>query len=80
MGLEAPKPVMSETTEEVKTAPTEKTVKSDRNSFEGIVKGYMLLALLEHGLDSESISLTQLDAVFDRYTESEAAETYRREC
>ena len=61
-------------------APTEKTVKSDSNSFEEIVKGYMLLALLEHGLDSESISLVQLDAVFDRYTKSEAAETYRREC
>ena len=80
MGLQAPKPDRSETAEEVKTAPTEKTVKSDSNSFEEIVKGYMLLALLEHGLDSESISLTQLDAVFDRYTKSEAAETYRREC
>ena len=80
MGLEAPKPDRSETAEEVKTAPTEKTVKSDSNSFEEIVKGYMLLALLEHGLDSESISLVQLDAVFDRYTKSEAAETYRREC
>ena len=80
MGIEAPKPDMSETTEEVKTAPTEKAVKSDSNSFEEIVKGYMLLALLEHGLDSESISLVQLDAVFDRYTKSEAAETYRREC
>ena len=80
MGLQAPKPDRSETAEEVKTAPTEKMVKSDSNSFEEIVKGYMLLALLEHGLDSESISLTQLDAVFDRYTKSEAAETYRREC
>ena len=80
MGLEAPKPDRSETAEEVKTAPTEKTVKSDSNSFEEIVKGYMLLALLEHGLDSESISLVQLDAVFDRYSKSEAAETYRREC
>ena len=80
MGLEAPKPDRSETAEEVKTAPTEKTVKSDSNSFEEIVKGYMLLALLEHGLDSESISLVQLDAVFDRYTKNEAAETYRREC
>ena len=80
MGLEAPKPDRSETAEDVKTAPTVKSVKSDSNSFEEIVKGYMLLALLEHGLDSESISLTQLDAVFDRYTKSEAAETYRREC
>ena len=80
MGLEAPKPDRSETAEEVKTAPTEKTVKSDSNSFEEIVKGYMLLALLEHGLDSESISLVQLDAVFDRYSKSEAAEIYRREC
>ena len=80
MGLQAPKPDRSETAEEVKTAPTEKTVKSDSNSFEEIVKGYMLLALLEHGLDSESISLVQLDAVFDRYSKSEAAETYRREC
>ena len=80
MGLEAPKPDRSETTEEVKTAPAEKSVKSDSNSFEEIVKGYMLLALLEHGLDSESISLVQLDAVFDRYSKSEAAETYRREC
>ena len=80
MGLQAPKPDMSETAEKVKTAPTEKTVKSDSNSFEEIVKGYMLLALLEHGLDSESISLVQLDAIFDRYTKSEAAETYRREC
>ena len=80
MGLQAPKPDRSETAEEVKTAPTEKMVKSDSNSFEEIVKGYMLLALLEHGLDSESISLVQLDAVFDRYTKSEAAETYRREC
>ena len=80
MGLEAPKPDMSETTEEAKTSPTEKAVKSDSNSFEEIVKGYMLLALLEHGLDSESISLVQLDAVFDRYSKSEAAETYRREC
>ena len=80
MGLEAPKPDAEEIAEEVKTAPTEKAVKSDSNSFEEIVKGYMLLALLEHGLDSESISLVQLDAVFDRYTKSEAAETYRREC
>ena len=80
MGLEAPKPDRSETAEDVKTAPTVKSVKSDSNSFEEIVKGYMLLALLEHGLDSESISLVQLDAVFDRYTKNEAAETYRREC
>lgn len=80
MGLQAPKPDMSETAEKVKTAQTEKTVKSDSNSFEEIVKGYMLLALLEHGLDSESISIVQLDAVFDRYSKSEAAETYRREC
>ena len=80
MGLEAPKPDRSETAEDVKTAPTVKSVKSDSNSFEEIVKGYMLLALLEHGLDSESISLVQLDAVFDRCTKGEAAETYRREC
>ena len=80
MGLEAPKPDAEEIAEEAKTAPTVKSVKSDSNSFEEIVKGYMLLALLEHGLDSESISLVQLDAVFDRYTKSEAAETYRREC
>ena len=80
MGLEAPKPDAEEIAEEAKTAPTVKSVKSDGNSFEEIVKGYMLLALLEHGLDSESISLVQLDAVFDRYTKSEAAETYRREC
>ena len=80
MGLEAPKPDAEEMAEEAKTAPTVKSVKSDSNSFEEIVKGYMLLALLEHGLDSESISLVQLDAVFDRYTKSEAAETYRREC
>ncbi len=80
MGLEAPKSDAEEIVEEAKTAPTEKSVKSDTNSFEEIVKGYMLLALLEHGLDSESISLVQLDAVFDRYSKSEAAETYRREC
>ena len=80
MGLEAPKPDAEEIAEEAKTAPTVKSVKSDSNSFEEIVKGYMLLALLEHGLDSESISLVQLDAVFDRYSKSEAAETYRREC
>ena len=80
MGLEAPKPDAEEIAEAAKTAPTVKSVKSDSNSFEEIVKGYMLLALLEHGLDSESISLVQLDAVFDRYSKSEAAETYRREC
>ena len=79
MGLEAPKPDMSETTEEVKTAPTEKAVKSDSNSFEEIVKGYMLLALQAHGIEMENISMAQLDAILDRYTKEEAAEIYRRE-
>ena len=74
MGLEAPKTKP----EEVSAAPARNS--KQENSFEEIVKGYMLLALLEHGLDSESISLVQLDAVFDRYSKSEAAETYRREC
>ena len=81
MGLQAPKPDEEEIVKIVKTSPAVTSVKSDSNRFEEIVKGYMLLALLEHGLDSESISLVQLDAVFDRYTKSEAAEMYRKkEC
>lgn len=80
MGLEAPKTKSEKTAEPAGTIPTERAAKSGGNGFEEIVKGYMLLALIEHGLDLESISLAQLDAVFDRYTKSEAAETYRREC
>lgn len=49
------------------------------NSFKEIVKGYMLLALTEHGIDLESISFAKLDAVYDGYTKDEAAEMYRKE-
>ena len=73
MGLEAPKTKP----EEESAAPARNS--KQENSFEEIVKGYMLLALLEHGINSENISLTQLDAIFDRYTKNEAAEFYRQE-
>ena len=73
MGLEAPKTKP----EEVSAAPARNS--KQENSFEEIVKGYMLLALLEHGMNSENISLAQLDAIFDRYTKNEAAEFYRQE-
>ena len=73
MGLEAPKTKP----EEVSAAPARNS--KQENSFEEIVKGYMLLALLEHGMNSENISLAQLDAIFDRYTKNEAADVYRRE-
>ena len=79
MGLEAPKTKSEETAETARTIPTEKAAKSDSNGFEEIVKGYMLLALQAHGIEMENISMTQLDAVFDRHTKSEAAEIYRRE-
>ena len=49
------------------------------NSFEEIVKGYMLLALQVHGIETENINMTQLDAILDRYTKDDAAEVYRRE-
>ena len=70
MGLEAPKT-------ERKDVPSDND--KPENSFEEIVKGYMLLALLDHGMDSENISIAQLDATFDKYTKSDAAEVYRRE-
>ena len=79
MGLEAPKTKSEETAETARTKTTKKAAKSDSNGFEEIVKGYMLLALQAHGIEMENISMTQLDAVFDRHTKSEAAEIYRRE-
>ena len=79
MGLEAPKTKPEETAETARTSPTEKAAKPDNNSFEEIVKGYMLLALQAHGIEMENISMAQLDAVLDRYAKEEAAEVYRRE-
>ncbi|MBQ5562536.1 MAG: ParB N-terminal domain-containing protein [Clostridia bacterium] len=79
MGLEAPKTKPEETAETARTSPTEKAAKPDNNSFEEIVKGYMLLALQAHGIEMENISMAQLDAILDRYTKEEAAEIYRRE-
>lgn len=73
MGLEAPKTDAGQA-----PAIPAKNSKQE-NSFEEIVKGYMLLALLEHGMNSENISFAQLDAIFDRYTKNEAAEVYRQE-
>ena len=70
-GLQAPKP-------DAEKAPVTPVRNSEpENTFEEIVKGYMLLALLEHGMDSESISLSQINITFDRYTKLEAAEMYR---
>ena len=79
MGLEAPKTKREETAETAGTIPTEKATKSNRDRFDEIVKGYMLLALQAHGVEMDNISMTQLDAVFDRYTKDEAAKVYRRE-
>ena len=79
MGLQVPKPDAEKSDETAKTIPTEKAAKSDSNSFEEIVKGYMLLALQAHGIETDNISAAQLDAVFERYTKDEAAEVYRRE-
>ena len=79
MGLQVPKPDAEKSDETAKTIPTEKAAKSDSNSFEEIVKGYMLLALQAHGIEMENISMAQLDAVLDRYAKEEAAEVYRRE-
>ena len=73
MGLEAPKTK----SEEVSVAPAKNS--KPENSFEEIVKGYMLLALQAHGVEAENISIAQLDAVLDRYTKDDAAEVYRRE-
>ena len=79
MGLQVPKPDAEKSDETAKTIPTEKAAKSDSNSFEEIVKGYMLLALQAHGIETDNISAAQLDVVFERYTKDEAAEVYRRE-
>ena len=79
MGLQVPKPDAEKSDETAKTIPTEKAAKSDSNSFEEIVKGYMLLALQAHGIEADNISMAQLDAVLDRYTKNQAAEVYRRE-
>ena len=79
MGLQVPKPDAEKSDETAKTIPTEKAAKSDSNSFEEVVKGYMLLALQAHGIETDNISAAQLDAVFERYTKDEAAEVYRRE-
>ena len=79
MGLQVPKPDAEKSDETAKTIPTEKAAKSDSNSFEEIVKGYMLLALQAHGIETDNISAAQLDAIFDRYAKDEAAEVYRRE-
>jgi len=73
MVLEAPKTKQ----EEISAAPTKKS--KQENSFEEIVKGYMLLAVQAHGIEAENISIAQLDAVLDRYTKDDAAEVYRRE-
>ena len=73
MGLEAPKTK----SEEVSAAPARNS--KQENSFEEIVKGYMLLALQAHGIEAENISIAQLDAVLDRYAKDDAAEVYRRE-
>ena len=73
MGLEAPKTK----SEEVSAAPARNS--KQENSFEEIVKGYMLLALQAHGVEAENISIAQLDAVLDRYAKDDAAEVYRRE-
>ena len=79
MGLQVPKPDAEKSDETAKTIPTEKAAKSDSNSFEEIVKGYMLLALQAHGIETDNISAAQLDAILDRYAKDEAAEVYRRE-
>ena len=73
MGLEAPKTK----SEEVSAAPARNS--KQENSFEEIVKGYMLLALQAHGIEAENISIAQLDAVLDRYAKDDAAEVYKRE-
>ena len=73
MGLEAPKTKP----EEVSAAPARNS--KQENSFEEIVKGYMLLALQAHEIEAENISIAQLDNVLERYTKSEAADVYRRE-
>ena len=74
MGLEAPKTDAGK----IPAMVPAKNSKQE-NSFEEIVKGYMLLALQVHGIETENINMTQLDAILDRYTKDDAAEVYRRE-
>lgn len=51
---------------------------ANENISEEIIKGYMLLALWEYGIEIENISITQINSTFDRYSNNEAAEMYRK--
>ncbi|MDD6489308.1 MAG: ParB N-terminal domain-containing protein [Clostridia bacterium] len=87
MGLEAPKIEPEEITEDeyesndrVTESPTARQPDrvANKSTIEEVIKGYMLLALQAHGIETENISIAQIDSIFGRYSKNEAAEVYRK--